>query len=85
MSTADAAHVTTTPTRLVVRTVRAVGTLSVGAVRSTTVTKKVAVAVSPVAAAVHETTVVPSGNVEPEDGVQLAGIVPRASSTAVTA
>lgn len=61
------------------------GRLRAGGVVSLTVTVKLPVALPPVLfVAVQLTVVAPSGNVEPEAGVQLAEIVPCTGSVAVT-
>src|SRR2546426_10266168 len=63
---------TTAPLGLVASTAKAGGSDSAGAVVSTIVTKKLAVAVLPAASvAVQVTTVLPSGNVAPEGVSQL--------------
>jgi hypothetical protein len=60
------------------------GTVTVGGVVSRTVTWNVVVAVfESESVAVHVTVVVPSGNVEPEAGVQVTGSVPSVGSVAV--
>jgi hypothetical protein len=46
------------------------GTVTTGAVRSTTVILKVRVVVCPWALALHVTTVGPSGKIDPEGGLQ---------------
>ena len=85
MSEAEAAHLTTAPVRLAVRTVRAAGTSIVGGVRSATVIEKEACVDRPSDVALHETVVLANGNVAPDGGLQLEEMGRPAPSTAVTA
>jgi hypothetical protein len=84
MSTADTVQLTTARVPLVL-TVFFAGALTLGGVRSTTVIRNVDVVVCPSAVALHETVVVATAKVEPEDGTQLTGIARLALSKAPAA
>jgi hypothetical protein len=82
-SDADAENVTTAPAALVDDAVMSPGTVTVGPCLSATVTLNVRVAELPAASdAVHVTVVTPSGNVDPDAGVQLGVIDPETASDA---
>jgi len=69
--------VTTAPFEAVACAVTFAGTVTVGALVSTTVTVKLALDLLPDASvAVHVTVVVPNGNVEPDAGVHVGVIAP---------
>ena len=73
-SVAEAANLTTAPFLFEVRAVTAAGTTTLGAVRSTTVIRKVLVTLSSGRSwAVHVTVVCPSGKLAPELGLQETG------------
>jgi hypothetical protein len=83
-SVAVAVNVTTVPEELGAATVMSAGTLTEGLVVSLTVTVNEPEAVLPRVSDVEQlTVVVPSGNVEPEAGVQLTDRVPSTRSVAV--
>jgi hypothetical protein len=68
-SLAEAANVSTFPAAELALSVTSAGTVTTGAVVSTTLTWKLAVLELPAASlAVHVTVVVPSGNVDPDAG-----------------
>jgi hypothetical protein len=83
LSVADAEYVNTAPVGPVPSTVAFAGTVRTGGAVSVTVTVNDAEPVLPcVSIAVQVTVVVPSGNVEPLDGVQLTGRAPSTPSVA---
>jgi hypothetical protein len=78
-SLADAVNVSAFPPLELVSTMSA-GTVTTGAVVSTTLTWKLALLELPAASlAVHVTAVVPSGNVDPDACVQPEAVTPTAS------
>ena len=78
--------VTAAPLALVAATVMLGGTLMMGAVVSRTVTVKLALPVLPAASvALAVTVVVPSGKIEPDDGLLVVASGPSISSTALVA
>jgi hypothetical protein len=83
LSVADAEYVKTAPAGPVASTVAFTGTVTTGAVLSVTVTVNEAEPVLLcVSVAVHVTLVVPSGNVEPLGGAQVAATTPSMLSVA---
>jgi hypothetical protein len=83
-SAAVALYVNNAPPGAVASTVALAGTVTTGAIVSTTVTVNEAEVVLPrVSAAVHDTVVVASGNVDPLAGVQIAAMLPSTTSIAV--
>ena len=85
MSIADAANVASAPPGPVPSTVMLAGIVTTGAVVSRTVTAKVAVATFPWASvALQSTRVGPSGNMYPDDGLQVAATGPSTMSVAPT-
>jgi hypothetical protein len=85
-SVAEAVNVTTAPLELVACTVIFDGSVKVGGVLSTTVTVKLPDALLPaLSVAEQETVVVPSGNVEPDPGVQENVLRPDSESEALAA
>src|SRR2546422_11690923 len=85
MSIADAANVARAPPGPVASTVMLAGIVTTGAVVSRTVTVNVAVATFPWASvAVQSTRVVPSENMDPDDGLQVAVTGPSTMSVAPT-
>ena len=84
VSVAVAVNVTTAPAELVASVVISAGTVTTGAVVSTTVTVKVADPVLPALSVAEQVTVVgPSGKVLPDAGVQTGVIEPSTVSVAV--
>src|SRR2546428_12735496 len=85
MSVADAVKVARAPPGPVASTVMLAGIVTTGAVVSRTVTVNVAVATFPWASvAVQSTRVVPSENMDPDDGLQVAVTGPSTMSVAPT-
>src|SRR2546427_7167584 len=85
VSIADAVKVTRAPPGPVASRVMLAGTVTSGAVVSRTVTVNVAVAMFPWASvAVQSTRVVPSENMNPDDGLQVAVTGPSTMSVAPT-
>jgi hypothetical protein len=83
LSMADALYMNTAPAAPIASTVAFAGTATTGAVLSVTVNVNEAEPMLPRASiAVHVIVVVPSGNVEPLDGVQLTGRAPSTLSVA---
>jgi hypothetical protein len=79
-STAETVNVSTFPNGSVVESVMFAGTVMTGPVVSCTVTWKEALLEFPAASlAVQLTVVVPSGNVDPDAGVQFELVTPTAS------
>ena len=84
VSVAVAVNVTTAPAELVASVVISAGTVTTGAVVSTTVTVKVGVPVLSLLSVAEQVTVVtPSGKILPDAGVQGGVIEPSTVSVAV--
>jgi hypothetical protein len=82
-SDAETVKVTTAPLGPVASTVMSPGTVTTGGVFCWTVTAKNPVAVFPALSVAEQVTlVVPSGNAEPEAGVQVTGTEPSTRSEA---
>nr|WP_238145304.1 hypothetical protein [Antricoccus suffuscus] len=83
-SVAVAVKVTGAPSAPIAATVMSIGSCNTGAVESVTVTENVPVPTFPAASvAVHDTGVVPIGNVDPDAGEQVTGTSPLTRSVAV--
>jgi hypothetical protein len=83
-SEADTVKATAAPDGAVAVAVRLAGTVSAGAVWSVVVTVKLAVARLPCASdAVHDTSIVPTGNPKPDAGEQLGATDPSTRSVAI--
>ena len=85
-SVAEAENDTTAPEAVVATATMFAGTVTTGATESLTMTSKVPLAVLPdESTAPHVTSVVPTGNVDPDGLLQVTFTVPSKSSFAVTA
>jgi hypothetical protein len=84
LSVADVVKLKGAPVAPVASTLAFAGTVTTGPIVSATVTVKAAARLLPRASvAVHVTVVVPSGNVAPLAGVQVATVLPSTASLAV--